>query len=87
MKQGCGNLPNYIQQPGPDGTPYTSTPTRLIEMSFEISAGETLHVSLTQEINAHGLKGGGISGSLMQTCRICIMSSLTFQKMTPCRVV
>ena len=58
MKQGCGNLPNYIQQPGPDGAPYTSAPTRLIEMDFQIPAGETLHISLAQEIKARGLKGG-----------------------------
>ena len=57
MKQGRGNLPNYIQQPGPDGTPYTSAPTRLIEMDFEIPAGEALHISLAQEIKARGLKG------------------------------
>jgi predicted DNA-binding protein with PD1-like motif len=58
MKQGCGNLPNYIQQLGPDGIPYTSAPTRLIELGFEIPADETLHTSLAQEIKTRGLKGG-----------------------------
>lgn len=51
------NLPTHIEHPGPAGAPYTSAPTRLIELDFELPAGISLHTSLAQSIRAQGLTG------------------------------
>jgi predicted DNA-binding protein with PD1-like motif len=51
-------LPDYIQQPGPDGAPYMAVPTQLVNLDFELPAGASLHASLAQALKARGLWGG-----------------------------
>ncbi|MEE9429164.1 MAG: hypothetical protein V3V25_13560 [Paracoccaceae bacterium] len=49
--------PDFIQQPGPVGAPFTAAVTRLVELDIELPAGVSLHDSLAQVIKTRDLAG------------------------------